>query len=140
MVVLTGSMQPALPVGSVVFVEKDNWYFLGDVVSFKNKANLTVTHRIVDKVQKEDGLYYQVKGDANNSPDSELVAAKNVLGKRIFHLPYIGKLAIFLRTLPGFIVLIILPALIFIAFELWSLKKEIERQTEKKLLEQLATT
>ena len=91
MVVLTGSMQPTIPVGSIVLVEKDNWYMKGDVIAFKNKGDLTVTHRIVEKVPTADGELFKVKGDANNAADGDLVSPKAVIGKTIFHIPYIGS-------------------------------------------------
>lgn len=131
MVVLSGSMEPYLPVGSVVYVQKSPTYTKGDVISFKTSSGITVTHRITD-VAKEK---FVTKGDANNSQDKELVASKDVIGKSIFVAPYLGYVIEFLRTPKGFVIFIIAPALIYIGFELWSVKKEIEKSVEKRMLE-----
>lgn len=138
-VVLTGSMQPAFDPGSIVLVQKSNTYGKRDVVAFVNAAGVTVTHRIVDLISKSDGLYYQMKGDANNTPDNELVPQKNVVGKKIFVIPQLGKLAQFLKTLPGFLGLIIIPSLLFIVHEVWLIKKEMEKEITKKVMEKMNT-
>src|SRR3989344_4011729 len=101
--VLTGSMQPTIPQGSIVYVQKNQTYEKGDIISFENKAKQTVTHRIVEKVNKNGETFYKTKGDANNTADQELISEKNIVGKNIFSVPYIGKVTIFLKTPQGFI-------------------------------------
>lgn len=135
--VLTGSMQPTIPQGSIIYVQKNSTYDRGDIIAFENKAKQTVTHRVVEKIQKKDGVFYKTKGDANNTADQELVAEKEIVGKNIFSIPYVGKITIFLKTPQGFISLIIFPILVFIGFELWNIKKEIEKNIEKKLTEKI---
>ena len=137
-VVLTGSMQPTLPTGSIVFTKAFGQYQIGDIVSFKN-GNVNVTHRIIDTQFKDNNLHYKTQGDANNTPDSQFVSNTQVLGKFFYHLPYIGKLSIFLKTLPGFITLIIIPALIFILFEMVNIKNELTKEIEKKLMQKMQT-
>lgn len=147
-VVLTGSMEPATPVGSVIYTWTQPSYQKGDVIAFK-QGNNTVTHRIVE-VQKKSvsslvsplsafnsnhEVQYRTKGDANNVVDSNLVAHKEVIGKGIFSLTELGNLILFLKTKEGFFSLIILPIFIFIGFELWGIRKEIIKETEKKFLE-----
>ena len=44
-VVVTGSMQPALPIGSVVFTLPKNEYKVNEIITF-NRVNITFTHRI----------------------------------------------------------------------------------------------
>jgi len=139
-VVQTGSMQPVLPVGSIIYVEKAPTYNVSDVIAFNNKANQTVTHRIIEIINKPEGIFYKVKGDANNTSDSDLVEMKSVIGKEIFMVPILGRLVQFLRTLPGFLGLIILPSVVFIAFEVWNIKKEMEKEIEKKLLKKMDKT
>ena len=60
-VVLTGSMEPALPAGSVVFIRPSDSYRTGDVISFKNSSGMTVTHRIV----ASSNGFIRTAGDAN---------------------------------------------------------------------------
>ena len=127
-VVLSGSMQPAIPVGGIVYTQKQASYQKGDIVAFKS-GDVNVTHRIVDV--KNDGSF-QTKGDANNASDSKTIPVNDIFGKQVFFLPYAGRLIIFLKTPQGFFPLIIFPITVFLVLELWNLKKEIEKQVEKK--------
>lgn len=132
-VVLTGSMQPKIPVGSVIYAQKQNSYNNGDVIAF-GSGNNTVTHRIVNV--KNDGSYI-TRGDANNTNDANPVFTKDILGKQIFSLPYLGKLIIFLKTPLGFFGSIVFPITVFIVLELWNIKKEIEKEAEKRVRKDL---
>lgn len=136
--VLTGSMEPLVPVGSVVYVYKSGYYSPGDIISFE-AGKINVTHRITGIVRKDGQVFYQTKGDANSSVDSELVNPKNITGEIVFHLPYAGRFIAFLRSVPGFLSFIILPSMVYIGFELWNIKKEIEKVTEQKVLKKVMT-
>lgn len=136
-VVVSGSMQPSIKVGSIVFVKKAPQYELGDIVAFTNNANQTVTHRIIAVNEKSDGIFYQLKGDANNTPDREEVLAKSIIGRELLTVPLVGKFSARLRSPPGFLGLIILPALIFIILELRNIKIELEKEIEKKVLRKI---
>lgn len=137
--VLTGSMSPLIPVGSVVYVYKSDAYSYGDIISFE-RGKINVTHRIVGISKKDGQTFYQTKGDANGTSDNELVPANNITGELLFHFPYIGKFEAFIRTVPGFILFIGLPTIGFILSELWNIKKEIERETEKRVLRRIRGT
>lgn len=127
-VVLSGSMQPAIPVGSVVYTQKQTSYQKGDVIAFKS-GDINITHRIVGI---KEGAY-QTKGDANNTADSKTINKNDVFGKEIFFAPYIGYAIIFLKTPVGFCSLIVFPLTVFIVLEFWNLKREIELGVERKL-------
>lgn len=132
-VVLTGSMSPTIPQGSIIYTKNASNYEKGDVIAFKTKEGQVVTHRIVE-VQKNG---YKTKGDANNSADKSLVSPKDILGGQIFSLPYAGKFILFLKTMPGFLLFIILPGTLFILFEIWNIKIHMEEEIQKKLVKQL---
>ena len=132
-VVLSGSMEPAVPVGSVIYTLKLPQYETRDVVAFKQGKN-TITHRIVEVTK--DG--YRTKGDANEDPDTALVSLKDVVGNQVFMLWNLGKLIIALKTIPGFLVLLVLPALILIGSEFWNIKKEFEKEVKKKFLQEIS--
>jgi signal peptidase I len=138
-VILSGSMAPVLPVGSVVYTQKTLGYREGDVIAF-NKGDITVTHRIHAIVQKNNSTVYKTKGDANNTDDSQLVSPSSILGKEFFYLPSMGYVIVFLRTIPGFITLIVVPGLLFIGLEFGNIKREIEKEVEKKILKRMQTT
>lgn len=155
-VVLTGSMSPLIPTGSIVFSQNSKSYRIGDIISFK-KNDVTITHRIIDVLDsankrisflasplgnspKPTEVFYKTMGDANNVSDSELVPAKNVVGEAMFHFAYVGFLVMFLKSIPGFLIFVVLPTVLFIGFELWKIKGEIERNIEKKFLEKMHQT
>ena len=133
-VVITGSMEPQIPVGSIVYTQKTNSYAKGDIISFTNTKDQTVTHRVTAISKKDNVTSYKTKGDANNTSDSELIQSGNVLGKVIFQVPYVGRFIGFIKTPLGFSLVIILPVLLFILGELWNIKREIEKEVEKRVL------
>lgn len=137
-VVVSGSMEPAIPLGSIVLTKSENSYREGEIISFNNKAGQTVTHRIIKTKQSPDGSVFTLKGDANNSVDGEEIDNREVIGKVFLTVPFVGKLVAFLKTLPGFLILIIIPAVVFIAWEIINIKKEMEKEIEKKIRKKLA--
>lgn len=135
-VVLTGSMEPSLPVGSLIFTKTQEEYKKGDIIAF-SQGDINVTHRIVS-IENNSGLsQYQTKGDANNVEDKSLINSKDVLGKSVFLVPLVGKLVSFLRTPQGFVLLIIVPALLIIISEVLNIKKELVKKIEKEMMEKL---
>ncbi len=137
-VVLTGSMNPILPPGSIVFTQNFPNYKIGDIIAFKS-GNVNVTHRIIDFEEQNGSFSYKTHGDANNAPDSQLVSNSQILGKVFYSLPYLGKLTIFLKTLPGFLLLIVSPALVFVIFEIINIKNELTKEIEKKVMRKMQT-
>lgn len=137
--VQSGSMAPQIPTGSLVVVIPSDSYAVGDVITFTDSANSTgtTTHRIVGL----NGTSFLTKGDANDSADVGPVPRTNVVGKMLFNLPYIGYPVGYAKTLPGLILLIVIPATIIIWEELKKLKKEWhksqkeeQKQAQEKLL------
>lgn len=132
-VVLSGSMQPTLPVGSVIYTQQQTTYQKGDIIAFK-EGDVNVTHRII-KVNRDGS--FSTRGDANNATDSKAVIKSNILGKNVFFLPYLGKAIIFLKTPLGFFSIVFFPISVFIILELWNLKGEIEKEAEKRFRKKL---
>jgi signal peptidase len=88
--VLTGSMAPVLPVGSMVVIVPADFaeIQIGDDITFVRDKNLTVvTHRVIQK--NEANQSFTTQGLNNNSPDPP-VSAKNVLGVVRYNVPIIG--------------------------------------------------
>lgn len=137
MVVLSGSMEPELPVGSVVYIIKQLGYDRGSMITFQTENQQNVTHRITNIEYSDKGTFYSTKGDANKVIDTNKVESVKVLGKVFFTIPYLGKVTTFLNSPRGFLSLIIAPTFIFIIYELWNIKKEIERSVEKRVMARL---
>ena len=94
MTVLTGSMTPGIPVGSVVVVRPvdPGTLQVGDVATYqKDKAGTAfITHRVVDVDTSTHPTTYLFKGDANRGPDLEPIVPDRIVGKVWFHVPYLG--------------------------------------------------
>ncbi|HET9722081.1 MAG TPA: signal peptidase I [Candidatus Saccharimonadales bacterium] len=139
-VVASGSMEPKIMTGSMVFDQKSSNYKIGDVITFKKAGSKdTVTHRIVSVKNDASGqTFYTVKGDANSSPDADPVAKSDVVGKVSFSIPYVGYLVNYIKTLPGLVIFIIIPATILIYQELVNIKSEIAgmRRTKRKIVQE----
>ncbi|MBP3428117.1 MAG: signal peptidase I [Clostridia bacterium] len=118
--VLSGSMEPTYPTGSMIYVRAVDSADLrvNDVITFSNSPNVIVTHRIVEVVPDEANptiVRYRTKGDANNDVDAALVNASNVIGKALFCIPMLGYVASYIQQPPGIYVAIVVCGLM-IAF------------------------
>jgi signal peptidase len=135
--VYTGSMEPAIPVGSIVVIKPANpdTLKIGDIICFKIEAEqpTTVTHRIIGITNEG----FKTKGDANEDPDQWIVKKENVIGKVIAVIPLIGYLGYFVRTPIGFILLILIPATILIIIEIKNIIKELRKTKHPLPLESL---
>lgn len=105
-VVLSGSMEPAYPTGSLIYVKEVDVHQLKekDVITFMIDEDTIATHRIIEVlVDEEDSsvVRFRTQGDANDSPDGSLVHYKNVIGSPIFCVPYLGYVANFIQNPPG---------------------------------------
>lgn len=120
-VVLSGSMEPALAVNDLVFVEARDDYDPGDVVVYQN-GNTLIIHRIV----KKDGETFVTRGDANNA-DDDPISLSEIKGAMIFRIPFIGLIFKWLKTLPG--TLIVLGLAIFLLYR--SRRKERAKDAEQ---------
>lgn len=108
--VLTGSMEPAIPVGSIVITKEQSSYEIEDIISFQEKGSV-ITHRIIS-IDRER---YITKGDANNVADTEEVQQKQILGKVILTIPLLGYLVMWLMSPVGIISLFIIIGIWYIA-------------------------
>ncbi|MBN2168093.1 MAG: signal peptidase I [Actinobacteria bacterium] len=106
-VVSSGSMSPSIHTGDLVFVRKCGVYKKGETITFVDSNNKYITHRVYE-VEEENGKnVYITKGDANEIADGSPVNMKNVMGKVVFRIPYIGVLIAFFHTRIGLSLLII---------------------------------
>lgn len=88
--VVSGSMEPAIPVGSVLYVEHAEPEELeeGEVVAFYS-GDSVVSHRLVRNNTVEGEL--TTKGDANAGEDLNAVPYGSVIGRVRCHLPVVGR-------------------------------------------------
>ena len=115
--VLSGSMEPEYPVGSLIFVKAADPEAIreGDVITFRLSETLTATHRVIGVERGEDGaLNFQTKGDANAAADARPVHEKNVVGRPVFKIPYLGYFASMVQNPPIRFALLTVAALILL--------------------------
>jgi len=122
--VSTGSMNPTLQVGDIIFVKLTDKIKENDIIVFKEEKNF-ITHRLMQI--NEDKLI--TKGDANNSKDKP-IEKEQVLGKVVFIGINIGLIRNIIFT-PKIFICILISILFFgIAFSLNVADKE--KEEEKK--------
>jgi len=133
-VVESGSMESAIKTGSIITIKPEEDYKIGDIVTFQATTKLKelITHRIYDIQVTEGEPRYITKGDANNAPDQKEVLQKDIIGRVVFHIPYLGYVVSFSKKPIGFILIIIIPAGIIVSDEIRKIWKEIVRLKNKK--------
>lgn len=100
-VVISGSMEPEIPVGSLVFIDqRDQSVDPGDVIAYRI-GDTMIVHRVVD--QNNDGTYI-TKGDSNDTADPASVTKQQIVGKEIFCVPKAGKFR-FICSKAGFLII-----------------------------------
>ena len=125
--VRSGSMEPAISTGSLIIIKSVSNYSTlqkGEIITFKDEGH-TTTHRIYDISQDQDSFSFVTKGDANQNPDSEPVPESDINGKFVLEIPYIGGLIRFLNTVPGVIMLVVMPSIFIITYEVRDILSEI---------------
>lgn len=105
--VISGSMEPVISVGEIVYVKPAAFTDLaeGDIIAFESGASV-VTHRIVS-LDSESQLL-ATKGDANDTVDFMPVAYRDVIGKVELHFPIFGYIASWLSETVGKLVAVII--------------------------------
>ena len=90
LVVKSGSMEPAIHTGSVVFVSPRKEYNIDDIITFAGRGGKenSITHRIVNIEDAGGRKSFVTKGDANNAEDENRVAPDKIIGKVLFSVPY----------------------------------------------------
>jgi len=123
-VIMSGSMEPTIPVGSIVIVKKVNPedVKVDDVIAFQTGESRTI-HRVVEKVVENGSFYFRTKGDANEDPDPWIVKPQDVKGALLLTIPYYGYIIYFARTPLGLALFILVPAIILIANEIRNILK-----------------
>lgn len=101
--VVSGSMEPAIPVGSLVYVKAVEAKEIqeGEVIAFYSASNsgAVITHRVV-KNQIVSGKFI-TKGDANEEEDVMPIDYELLVGKVILSVPALGEMLSILVTPMG---------------------------------------
>jgi signal peptidase len=94
--VLTGSMTPEIPVGSVVIDRPvdPGTLKVGDIATYQAEPGVEtyITHRVVAIHTDTDPVTFTFKGDANRGADIDPIPATAIRGQVWFHVPYLGTI------------------------------------------------
>ena len=128
--IYSGSMTPAIPVGSVVVALPvyASEIEAGDIITFAAVAgeDKIITHRVCEVLTRDGVVLFRTAGDANGAPDGNAVPADNVIGRVWFHVPLLGYLSSFVRTKLGAILFICVPGSLIIALEVRNIVIELK--------------
>jgi signal peptidase len=107
MVVTSGSMEPTLKVGDLIYVKgvAPADIKVGDVITFKPPANYLqgtlITHRVIDVTYDSNEVYYRTRGDNNPSDDPWTIKSSDIIGVQKAIVPGIGNYFLWMRTSAG---------------------------------------
>lgn len=129
--VISGSMEPEYPVGSLIYVKKVDpaEIEVDDVITYVLPNNMPSTHRVV-RIDAENQLFY-TKGDANNTEDGAPVHFKNLIGTPVFKTPFLGYVAYYIQHPPGMYIAIAAGAVLLILVFLPDLFAKDEKKDKK---------
>lgn len=117
-VVVSGSMEPSIPVWSIVYSKEVDPAMLepGDVIVFYSSeaasessgssGAVPITHRVVENLRGSSEII--TKGDANENADLSPAAYANVEGRVVLHIPAVGRLAALLSSAAGKIAIVLM--------------------------------
>lgn len=127
LVVESNSMSPTFKKDDLIFVKKCDTSKLeeGDIICFHtiidNEYALN-THRIQSIAENGEARSYTTVGDNNNGvADQHIISDGDIVGKYVGHISGAGKLMNFLSSSTGFLLVIVLPMLIFFIYQVYNL-------------------
>jgi signal peptidase I len=139
--VVSTSMLPTLNVGDLLIVQgtaaKDinANYGTGDIVIYEpnpiTDPDFRVVHRAVKKELRADGYWITDQGD-NNPPGGMTFNEKQLIGKVILRIPYVGNLSLFTQSQGSvYLFFMIAVVLIIILLIFWNTGSENEKGGEE---------
>ena len=128
--VISGSMEPEYPVGSLIYVKEvdPSEIEVGDVITYVLPNDTPSTHRVV-RIDDENQHFY-TKGDANAVEDGAPVHYKNLIGTPVFKIPLLGYIAYYVQHPPGMYIAIAVGAVLLILVFLPDLFKKEKKKDE----------
>lgn len=140
-IVQSGSMAGVIEGGDIIITKKIEAKDVeeGDIITFydpKGNGTSVVTHRVF-KIECKDGKYiFTTVGDVvlNENIDQygsveaipieimnsivEIVPEDKLISEYSFRIPVLGSISLFMSTVPGFIVCVLLPLLLLIGYDI----------------------
>jgi signal peptidase len=120
MTIISGSMNPTIPVGDIVVdapvtAAQASDLHVGQIISFRAAPGSAefITHRIVAVRVTDGAVSYITKGDANNTADATPRPASDVIGLYSFSIPRGGYVLVAMHT-PRVLIMLLASALLWI--------------------------
>lgn len=150
MCVVSGSMEPDIPVNSLVLVKETDTEEIrkGDVIAFYSRdpaiRDMIVTHRVSEVISRDgtesisrDGTEFRTKGDANRFEDEYTTGGEAVIGRVVFVSPGAGIIMRLSSNPLIFIPLILIPIAVILILNIRSAAaaaREIEKEEQEEAL------
>lgn len=124
-IVVSGSMEPEIKTGSVIFSQEvePSEIGVGDIVTYRSGGEYT-THKVIEVLNGTE-LEFRTKGIANESPDPQTVSEDQIVGRELLTIPYLGYFLRFAGSPEGILLLVIIPASAIILLESIELVSEL---------------
>lgn len=130
-VVLSGSMEPAIHVGSVIVavaVDPESLK-VGDVITYVRPGDQeNITHRIVGIKGGAGGRAFTTQGDANGAPDPGDIRFDRLAGRVRTSIPYLGYVFSFIGSQQMRFLFIVVPGLLLLGSWLWDIWKPAPKE------------
>ena len=143
--VVTGSMEPTIPVGALLITQEADIRAiqLDDIICFRTQETAIwgkiVTHRVVEILDMAGGeILLRTQGDANLIADGYLVSAGNFVGKVIWHTGNGSMLATifsFFTNKIGFLGCIVFPCLLLAGLILKDTVTNIRAELQQAMID-----
>jgi len=146
-VVISGSMEPTLYKGDLLFVRSENPANIkngtienkqGDIIVYDARGlwpgapQAPIVHRVVNKYLDNGIWYFMTKGDANPVPDPMPVPQNRIYGVVCGRIPWIGWVKIILTDTGLLIPVIVIISILLVISIAWDLVKKEELEENEK--------
>ena len=127
MAVQSDSMAPTFERGDLILIKKCDTSTLkeGDIICFHtiiNNEYALNTHRIQSIVEQGGARSYTTLGDNNNGiTDTHVISDGDIVGKYVGKVQKLGTVMDFLSGSTGFLLVIVLPMLLFFIYQIYHL-------------------
>jgi signal peptidase len=141
-IVQSGSMEPAIKTGAVVVIKPVGTYDVGDVITFGEDSadSVPTTHRIVNSRLQAGQVLYTTKGDANDDADIGEISQRDIIGKVLFDIPYLGFVLDFARKPIGFVLFVGIPVGIIFFEEVRKIIREVKKARQAEITDNSVDT
>jgi signal peptidase I len=130
LVVLSGSMEPALGTGDISVVRSIAPLDTrpGDIVTFRDPDNAErlITHRVRAMHVQGSAVVFRTRGDANNVSEHWRVQASGEIGRVMYRIPKLGWVLMYARSKGLFVLLLGVALALLVVLELTAIWRSEE--------------